>query len=90
MLADRGLRTIEIARKLDVATRTVRKWKARFRSDARIEALEDAPRTGRPSEIPIEIRCKLIQLACDRPDGEESPAPFRDVVPGLTRLPSGP
>jgi hypothetical protein len=41
-----------------------------------LDALDDAPRTGRPPLIPLSIRCEVVQLACDRPDG--SKVPFRD------------
>ncbi len=37
----------------------------------------DGDRSGRPARIPLEVRCKVIQLACDRPD--KLYAPFRDV-----------
>ncbi len=78
--------TEEIAQRLSIEGRTVRKWKARFEEDPRFEALEDRPRTGRPAEVPLEIRCKLVQLACERPEepverGKRTrkPAKFRDV-----------
>lgn len=59
--------------------RSVRKWKARFIEDPRVESLQDAPRTGRPRQIPVWVRCKLVELACDRPDDDAkaAPAPFR-------------
>jgi transposase len=79
LMAAGGLRTEEIARRLSVGASTVRKWKARFTKDPRLASLKDRERSGRPSQIPVEIRCRLIQLACDRPDGDESPAPFRDL-----------
>lgn len=37
----------------------------------------DRDRSGRPARIPLEVRCKVVQLACDRPD--KLYAPFRDV-----------
>jgi transposase len=71
--------TEEIARKLSCSSRHVRKWKARFAVAPSLETLEDAPRSGRPARIPIAARCQLVQLACARPDGVKSPAPFRDI-----------
>jgi transposase len=42
-----------------------------------VEALLDECRSGRPSVIPLKVRCKVVQLACDTPD--KLWAPFRDV-----------
>ena len=50
-----------------------------MRENPSLEALQDKPRTGRPSAVPLEVRCELIRLACERPEGEDSPAPFRDI-----------
>jgi transposase len=74
-----GCGTREIAQALSIGERTVRKWKARFEEMPCLAGLNDAARSGRPSTIPLEVRCQLVQLACERPDGKESPAPFRDV-----------
>lgn len=79
LLAHQGVGTAEIARQVGCSARTVRKWKARFIEAPCVETLEDQKRSGRPARIPVEIRCKLVQLACERPDGEDSPAPFRDI-----------
>jgi transposase len=79
LMACRGLGTTEIAGRLSVSDRTVRKWKARFIADPHIHSLDDHERSGRPATISISIRCRLVQLACDRPDGEDKPASFRDV-----------
>lgn len=49
---------------------------ARFLADPHVESLEDQPRPGIPTRIPVAVRCALIQLACDRPDGITTP--FRD------------
>ncbi|MCH9682256.1 MAG: IS630 family transposase [Deltaproteobacteria bacterium] len=75
----RGLGTTEIARQLGIDPRTVRKWKARFAEDRHVHALDDRQRSGRPNSISIALRCRLVQLACDRPENEERPAAFRDV-----------
>lgn len=77
--AKAGLSSTEIARSLSIDSRTVRKWKARFAEAPCIDTLEDRPRSGRPPTIPLEVRCQLVQLACQRPEGEGSPAAFRDV-----------
>jgi transposase len=79
LMASKGRGTAEIARSLGVTARTVRKWKARFADDPLVHALEDRERPGRPNRISVALRCRLVQLACDRPDGQEKPARFRDI-----------
>lgn len=79
LAAHRGEGTEEIARRLRCSSRNVRKWKARFMANPSLNALEDAPRSGRPARITVATRCELIQLACARPEGCKSPAPFRDL-----------
>ena len=39
--------------------------------------LKDAGRSGRPARVPLDVRCRLIQLACERPD--DNVTPFREV-----------
>ncbi|MEM8610353.1 MAG: IS630 family transposase [Myxococcota bacterium] len=77
LLARRGLGTEEIARRVGCDGRTVRKWKRRFREDPCLASLEDASRSGRPARVPTWVRCRLIQIACDRPDGLFTP--FREL-----------
>ena len=69
----------EIANKLNVSVRAVRKWKARFIEDPSMAGLQDGERSGRPAQIEVATRCQLVQLACARPEGEKSPAAFRDI-----------
>ena len=77
LLAHRGLGTEEISRKVGCSSRSVRKWKARFLAAPTIRSLDDAQRTGRPARVPVVLRCQLVQLACDRPDGNA--VAFREV-----------
>jgi transposase len=77
LLARAGVGTASIAGRIGCDERTVRKWKARFAEDPRVEALRDASRSGRPSVVTIATRCELVQLACERPDGITTP--FREV-----------
>ena len=77
LLARSGQGTEEIAQRLGCSSRNVRKWKARFRANPTLAALEDAPRCGRPASVPRWVRCTLVQLACDRPEGIFTP--FREV-----------
>lgn len=67
LLAHRGIRSSEIARRLSCDVDTVRLWRRRFADDPRIAMLDDRPRSGRPACVPTEIHCELIKLACDRP-----------------------
>ena len=79
LFACRGLGTTQIAKRLSISDRSVRKWKARFAEDPHVDTLEDRERSGRPPTISIEVRCRLVSLACERPDDEEEPEHFRDV-----------
>lgn len=79
LAAHRGEGTEQIARRLQCSARNVRKWKARFAAAPYLSSLEDATRSGRPARITIAMRCELVQLACARPEGCKSPAPFRDL-----------
>ena len=56
-----------VARRLGVTAQTVRKWRGRIATVLKLNALEDAPRSGRPARVPVEVRCTVIKLACDRP-----------------------
>jgi transposase len=77
LLARAGLGTEEIAHRLGWTSRAVRKWKARFADRPSLDTLEDRPRSGRPSRVPLEVRCQLVSLACQRPNHEVMR--FRDV-----------
>ena len=79
LLAVAGASTTEIARRTGLCDRTVRKWKARFSAAPSIETLNDAPRSGRPAQVPIEARLAVIRIACERPDNGKRPKCFRDV-----------
>ena len=78
-MASRDKGTTDIAQSLGVQPRTVRKWKARFGEDPHVDTLEDQERSGRPRRIGLPTRCRLIQLACERPAGDERPKRFRDI-----------
>jgi transposase len=73
----RGLGPSEVARLVGCSVRNVRKWRERWERAPRLESLFDAPRSGRRLGIPLEARCKVVQLACDRPDKLKTP--FREV-----------
>lgn len=50
-----------------VTCKTVRKWCQRFAQNPVVSTLSDAPRCGRPIQIPSDIRCQIIKLACSNP-----------------------
>ena len=76
LMAAKGHCTVEIARRLGISDRTVRKWKARFRAHPTIEALKDADRPGRPAKTP---RASVTgRQPPARPDDDE--APFRTTM----------
>ena len=77
LAARAGQTTAMIARTLGCSDRTVRKWKSRFAAAPLLHSLDDSPRSGRPAQVPTWVRCKLVQIACDRPDGDFTP--FREV-----------
>ena len=77
VLLAQGLRPTEVGRRLGCSTRNVRKWRSRWEQAPVIESLRDQARSGRPRRIGPEVRCHVIQLACERPD--KLYAPFRDV-----------
>lgn len=77
LAARAGLATAAVARSLGCTDRSVRKWKSRFAATPTLQTLQDSPRSGRPAQVPTWVRCKLVQLACDRPDGDVTP--FREV-----------
>lgn len=59
-----------VAKRLGVSDRVVRKWRTRWERARDPLTLRDADRSGRPPRIPLEARCRVIQLACDRPREE--------------------
>ncbi len=67
LLAHRGFRSAEIARRLSCDVDTVRLWRRRFSDDPRVETLDDRMRSGRPAQVPTAVRCQVLKLACDRP-----------------------
>lgn len=74
-LAADGLRTEEIARRLQVDSDTVRHWRARWgtRQGSVTARLADAPKSGRPARISPEQICQIIALACEQPADSERP-----------------
>ena len=66
-LAD-DLSYAEAASRAGVSVSTAGKWKRRF-LDAGLDGLLDAPRRGRPAIYGQEDRARVIQKACEKPEG---------------------
>ena len=77
LLCARGLSNAGIARSVGCSERTVRKWRERFAETPSLASLEDQPRSGRPAVVPLAMRCEVVKLACQRPEG--SKARFREI-----------
>lgn len=63
----------EIAMRLRLSVPTVRRWRRRFAERPALSTLQDLPRSGRPPEVPLDVRARLISLACERVDDDKSP-----------------
>lgn len=72
-LAAAGWSNADIARRLGVSVRLVRRWRNRFAADPRMRTLRDRHRSGRPPEVPLAVRARLISLACERVDDDKTP-----------------
>lgn len=62
-----------IATRLRLSVPTVRRWRRRFAERPALSTLQDMPRSGRPPEVPLDVRARLISLACERVDDDKSP-----------------
>src|SRR6185437_15859079 len=79
-LACEGCSNAGIARLLGITEQTARKWRERMRRIRDVKALNDLPRSGRPSLVPVAVRCEVIRLACERPDSKKGKRlPFEQV-----------
>lgn len=38
-----------------------------------MSTLRDLPRSGRPPEVPLAVRARLVSLACERVDKDKTP-----------------
>jgi transposase len=72
-LAAAGWSNERIAVRVGKSPRTVGRWQARFAEQPAISTLQDRPRSGRPPEVPLDIRARLISLACERVDDDKTP-----------------
>lgn len=67
LLLSDGDGPMAVGRRLSVTDRVVRKWRKRWEQSPDSLTLGDADRPGRPPIIPLEARCRVVQLACDQP-----------------------
>ncbi len=77
LLAEQGQSNAAISRQVGCDLKTVRTWRTRIAAFPALEVLHDAPRSGRPPRVPIEVHQQLIQLACQRP--QDCKVPFEQV-----------
>jgi transposase len=68
-----GWENQRIADRVGCSVRTVRRWRDRFAADPSMRALKDLQRSGRPPEVPLEVRARLVSLACERVDNDKTP-----------------
>jgi len=66
LLCADGFRNDEIAEKLDIHQTTASTWRTRFLSGG-IDALGDAPRSGRPTVLKPEVEKRLVDLTLTPP-----------------------
>jgi transposase len=67
LLSGAGLGNTKIAHRLGSTKNTVRKWRNRFMNDPRVDSIFDVDRSGRPSVIPVDVRCEVVKIACSHP-----------------------
>jgi transposase len=72
-LSARGWNNERIAARVAMSVRTVRRWRNRFSANPSMKSLRDLPRSGRPAEIPLAVRARLLSLACERVDDDKTP-----------------
>ena len=77
LLSDDGVGVREIARRLGVWPKTVRRWRKRWLSSAAgvavAQRLSDAPKSGAPATFSAEQICAIIAIACEQPSNSDRP-----------------
>lgn len=96
MAAARGLKNKEITQEYKTTLDTVSLWRNRWVKlqsisfdDLSIEdRLQDAPRSGAPSQISADQRCRIEALACEKPEKYGRPITnwtAREIADGLKK-----
>jgi len=57
----KGRKVPQIAQALELDEKTVRKWLKRF-GEQGVEGLEDAPRSGAPSQYSVEVKTRIFEI----------------------------
>ena len=81
LVAGEGRTNSAISRDLQVSINTAQRWRNRFAKAQAIsyddlsleDRLQDGPRPGAPSRITADQRCKIEELACEKPENSERP-----------------
>ena len=78
LLADgQKITNLEIARMVGIRNEEITKWIKRWLEESQIERVEerlkDKPRSGRKPTITAEQWCKIMALACERPENHGVP-----------------
>ena len=81
LLVAEGRNNCDVARAVDVAVDTVRKWRRCWRHAQAVPLAEvsvaarlaDAPRPGTPARITPEQVCRIMALACEAPSASGRP-----------------
>jgi transposase len=69
LLSAAGMQPVDVAKRLEVSTGMVAKWKVRYRTVG-FDGLSDAPRSGRPSNIMDEAVAEVVRLTLEeKPKG---------------------
>lgn len=68
LMLDEGLKYEEIQLRLGTSSGTISKWKRRYEKRG-IEGLRDLPRSGKPPVYDEAMRARIVQKACDKPEG---------------------
>lgn len=67
LLAAEGKQDVEIADEMDITRDKARRWRGRY-IDGGLKAIEaDAPRSGRPRELPKQLEAKIVQATTNPP-----------------------
>ena len=72
LLADKGLRNVEIAKAVGIGVRTITIWRREF-LERGTDSVKERRRSGRPRAFPPEVRAAATHLACQKP---ETPIPL--------------
>jgi len=67
LLAEQGTQDLEIAAALGVNRHTARKWRARYIAGGLKAVERDAPRTGRPRELPKDLEARIVRTTLEPP-----------------------